>query len=85
MVCHGADTTRRKKAKRRALIEMLGDKCSDCGQQFPDVCYDFHHDGDKRDDVARLINHNRSLDFLKEEASKCTLLCANCHRLRHFS
>ena len=58
----------------------------DCNGEFPYACYDFHHtDPTKKDDaVAKLVNHNRKLETILNEASKCELLCANCHRLRHY-
>ena len=84
MVCHGKETTRRKKEKRQHLIDMHGDKCADCGKTYPAAVYDFHHVGDTKDAVAKMINHNLKLETLVEEAHKCVLLCANCHRLRHF-
>ena len=87
MQCHGKAQTLRKKFKRMAAVEMLGNKCADCEQVFPEVCYDFHHkDPSKKDDaVAKMIGNNRKLETILNEASKCELLCANCHRLRHFT
>lgn len=87
MQCHGKEQVERRRRKRNAAIELLGNKCADCNQVFPEVCYDFHHtDPSKKDDaVANLIHNNRKLETILNEASKCELLCANCHRLRHFS
>ena len=84
MKCHGKDMTRRKKAKRTAVVEAHGDRCADCGKTFPHVCYDFHHEGDKTDCVSVMIGNNRKLETILEEAAKCVMLCANCHRIRHF-
>ena len=63
---------------------MLGGKCKDCGVSYPDAVYDFHHTNDKKDNVATLIHNNRKLETILNEASKCELLCSNCHRIRHF-
>ena len=42
---------------------------------------DFHH---VRDKSFQLTNfYTKSLEALKEEADKCVLLCANCHREVH--
>ena len=83
--CLIEETYKRRKAKRHAAIQSLGDKCADCGETFPEVCYDFHHTGDKTDAVANMIRDNKKLETILEEVSKCVLLCANCHRMRHFS
>lgn len=66
--------------KRRA-IEALGGACFDCGLKSEYQCvFDFHHiDPSKKD---RNINGLRSWSAVREEISKCMLLCANCHRIR---
>lgn len=63
---------------------MFGNKCADCGISYPPPIYDFHHlDPTKKDfTVANIIWRN--LDSLREELDKCVMLCANCHRLRHY-
>jgi hypothetical protein len=47
---------------------------------------DFDHlDGyDKKDKISKLIADNYSLDAIKEEVTKCELVCANCHHDRTF-
>ena len=83
--CASIKNDNRRRAKRTAAIQHLGDKCADCGDTFPEVCYDFHHIGEKKDAVANMVRKNLKLNTILEEASKCVLLCANCHRLRHFT
>jgi hypothetical protein len=60
-----------------------------CGLDFDGECtaiFDFHH----RDASEKLFNLNKnsinrySLPVIREEAAKCDLLCANCHRLVHW-
>ena len=86
MKCHSKAQIERRRVKRTAAIEFLGNKCLDCQQVFPEPCYDFHHtDPTQKDEsVAILIRDNRKLETILNEASKCELLCANCHRLRHY-
>ncbi len=64
-------------------IQKLGDKCYDCKNSFPYPAYDFHHLDPKEKDMdwskMRLISDKK----LQSELSKCVLLCAVCHRLRH--
>ena len=76
-------STRNKQRKREA-VETFGNRCYDCGNTFPDCCFDFHHlDSDSKD-----MNPSAVLRLSKErietELEKCVLLCANCHRIRHY-
>lgn len=43
---------------------------------------DFDHLGDKKTNIARLVNSEASIKTIKIELSKCELVCSNCHRLR---
>lgn len=69
-------------AKAKAVQEM-GGKCQDCGGVFHQSAYDFHHldPSVKDDNPSRLLRTSKG----REELKKCVLLCANCHRLRHFT
>ena len=73
---------KRQKVIKEALIEAMGGCCQHCGGQFPAAVYDFHHYGEKDADPSYLIA-NGSVDRIAEEISKCTILCANCHRIEH--
>lgn len=75
---------RNQKNKLKA-IEYKGDKCFDCGETYPQCCYDFHHlDPTIKDaNIAQLIGRN--FEKIKPELDKCVLLCSNCHRIRHFN
>lgn len=54
----------------------------DCGYRRSFAVLEFHHrDRDTKD--FGLGNFSGSFDRLLDEARKCDLLCANCHRLRH--
>ena len=72
-------------SRKKALIEKMGGKCADCGGVFPPYVYDFHHlePKDKKFTLAKMIR-NMSFEKLEQEASKCVLLCANCHRIREW-
>ena len=67
-------------------IEHMGGKCHDCGGVFSPAVYDFHHldPTQKEYNIGDIV---RKVDFekVKEELSKCVLLCANCHRVRHWN
>ena len=70
-----------QEAKAKAVEEM-GGCCQDCGGVFHQSVYDFHHlDPSTKDaNPSKLLKSKKG----REELKKCILLCANCHRLRHF-
>lgn len=75
----------RKQIKHRGVIA-LGGKCQICGGIFEDCCYDFHHiiPETKSFTIAGgNINGAKAWLRIRDELKKCTLLCANCHRLLH--
>ncbi len=76
-----------RKQYKLALIEMLGGKCKKCGlppsDEYPVDCFDFHHQGDKEEVLNKLLNNMTGWDRMVEEASKCILFCALCHRQHH--
>ena len=78
-----AAANKRNQDRRDWCIEQLGGKCLDCGGDFHRSVYDFHH-RDPSDKVDAISNLLRSPGKLEEELKKCDLLCANCHRIRHF-
>lgn len=72
---------------KRALIDQykidLG--CSVCGFNESARALELHHTDHttKFKDVAWMITNNRSMDKIWEEVKKCTVLCANHHRMIH--
>lgn len=58
---------------------LLDYPCVDCGERDP-VVLEFDHVGDKRFDVANLIQSSRSWQAILAEIEKCEVRCANCHR-----
>jgi len=59
--------------------------CS-CGEKRI-VCLDFHHDNEKekKESINRLVKYHASIKRLIDEMRKCTVICANCHRVLHDS
>lgn len=72
----------RNRKRKKEAIKDFGGKCQDCDGVFQDCVYDFHHIGGKD------VNPSAAMAMAKErrdkELSKCILLCANCHRIRHY-
>lgn len=76
--------TRAKRREWLVVYKREQDGCRHCSVSDP-ICLDFHHEGEKRDGVGRLVSHDYRLCEIRDEIEKCRLVCANCHRGLHFS
>jgi hypothetical protein len=75
----------RAKTIKDAIVYCFGNKCSLCGYTYPGYVYDLHHNnGGKEKGVGTLVT-NASIKRIAQEASKCVLICANCHRGIHYA
>jgi hypothetical protein len=61
-------------------------KCSKCKEAHP-ATLDFHHKNpnEKEFQLTRLTHYGYSKERIKNEISKCIVLCANCHRKLHYN
>lgn len=59
-------------------------KCEVCKEDHPNAL-DFHHVGKKTYLVSMMISNGYGIQSIMAEIAKCKLLCANCHRLEHYS
>lgn len=77
--------TSKTQAMKRKIIEMKGGKCERCGYNKCFDALEFHHLDPSTKDF-RLANTGGVPSFERylEEANKCILLCANCHREEHW-
>lgn len=76
--CRAEAVTKRRRSLKRTLVEEAGGQCALCGYSRCDRALEFHH----LDPLAKkfqITGHTRSLAKLRAEASKCVLLCSNCH------
>jgi len=76
----------RLRRDQTALLQQLRDvPCADCQQRFPFFAMDFDHrdPADKLFEVPRMLGRVTTRELL-EEASKCDIVCANCHRDRTY-
>ena len=72
---------------RRSWVEKYktGLECAFCGEKHV-ACLDFHHN----DPATKLFNVNlgniskHTDQEIRDEISKCTVLCSNCHKKLHY-
>jgi transposase len=78
--CRVEATVRRRHSLKRVLVEEAGGKCIHCGYDRCVRALEFHHldPGTKEFELGQR-GCTRSLAALRAEASKCVLLCSNCH------
>ena len=64
-----------------ALVEAFGHKCANCGLVDDHRLYDFHHiNPEEKEFGIANSSTTRSKQAYANEAKKCIMLCANCHR-----
>ena len=78
----------RRRTLKAECVAQLGGKCLRCGYNEFVSGLDFHHTGDKENEVAKLITNAATSNgtqkaLLIAELSKCILLCRNCHSAYH--
>jgi len=66
------------------VVEYKGGKCILCGYKKCVWAFDLHHVNGAEKGFGLAVNGlTRSWEKIKEEADKCVLVCANCHREVH--
>ena len=80
----------RTRNTKALAVDYLGGECLDCGTEATEtnICiFDFHHldPSSKEDNPSFLLKTLKFTEKVIEELDKCVLLCANCHRLRHYN
>lgn len=74
---------RRQENKLKA-IKYKGGKCENCGYDKCVWALDFHHINKKDKDFSIAQYSTLSWEKIKLELDKCMILCANCHREKHY-
>lgn len=82
--CHNAYTQDRFKRRKTEAVEYLGGRCADCGGAFHPSVFEFHHRDPSQKDLTGNGIKRGAWARVVSELDKCDLLCANCHRLRHW-
>lgn len=57
-------------------------ECKLCAEK-ESCCLDFHHLNPDEKDFEIGVIQSKNLDYVQKEASKCIVLCSNCHRKVH--
>lgn len=58
-------------------------ECAECEEKRPPAL-DLHHQDGKASDVSKMVNDGYSKSRIREEIDRCSVLCANCHRRKHY-
>ena len=71
--------------RKLEIIESKGGKCERCGYDENIAALEFHHLDPSKKSFQMDSRHlsNTTIEKLLEEADKCILVCANCHREIH--
>jgi hypothetical protein len=77
--CRSAAVVRRRARVREILIAEAGGRCATCGYDGHHGALQFHHVDPSAKAFTLRDGDTRSLARMRAEASKCVLLCANCH------
>lgn len=71
------------KARKQELVALHGGGCEICGYDRCLAALTFHHVDPETKRFGVATSLSRSWDSLVDEASRCVLLCENCHREVH--
>ena len=80
--CEHEKSRQKREHKKNLLIELKEVGCCICGETDP-VCLDFHHydQSEKEFNISQALT--KSVKDMLLEASKCVVVCSNCHRKIH--
>ena len=75
--------TKARRGIKKRLVEHFGGKCIWCGYDKSVAALQFHHPNDNKE--FGIAEKGRTVGWTKAlaEASKCILICANCHAEEH--
>lgn len=85
---HREEVTKRNNVQRGLLKDfikstLITSKCKDCGNKDWRVLeFDHLPNFKKRNDISYMVKGGYSLESIKDEISKCEVVCRNCHCIR---
>jgi excisionase family DNA binding protein len=78
--CRSEAVSRRRRRLKEVLVREAVGCCELCGYDRWIGALQFHHrDGEEKEFGLAERGLTRSLEVVRREATKCVLLCANCH------
>jgi cytochrome c553 len=77
--CSAEAVTRRHQKVKRLLVAEAGGRCAVCGYGRTILSLHFHHVDPASKSFPMSMATGKSLAAYRSEASKCILVCANCH------
>lgn len=77
--CRVEAVARRRRKVKLILAKEAGGRCRLCGYNRCLAALEFHHVNPKTKSFGLSRRGARSISWLRSEASKCVLLCSNCH------
>lgn len=77
--CSAEAVTRRHQKVKRILVAEAGGRCAVCGYAATILSLHFHHVDPASKSFPMSMASGRSLAAYRAEATKCVLVCANCH------
>ena len=83
-IIHKKNAAKRKRELRNkweTVRKTLTIECGECGEDHF-ACLEFHHVSSREMSVRDAFMWSEKR--FKEELSKCIVLCANCHRKKHY-
>jgi len=81
LTCRRNFVLEHRRIKKEKLVSLLGGKCELCGYNKYLGALDFHHKDPSQKKFALSVRGlSYSWETCVQEARKCMLLCANCHR-----
>lgn len=85
----GAKIRERRQKRQHRTAELIrrlkSQPCADCHKKFPPYVMDFDHRDPNTKRFSMSAGRNRTINLVEEEAKKCDVVCANCHRIRTYN
>ena len=72
-----------RKRQKQKVIEALGGKCVGCGYCKYNGALEYHHINPQEKDFTFGKFYSISWERIVAEATKCVLVCSNCHKEIH--
>jgi len=80
------NTERRRRLCKQVQAYKVERGCERCGYCRSPYALELHHPhgkGGQKTGIAQLVRRGFAWSKIEAELSRCTLLCANCHREEH--